>query len=171
MSVIPESNSLEVEAQNLVRQIRALLHAIPGFGVLSSERRAELNGRNQTVSDRYLESVAVALDASLHLSDAAQATSADVRHAVRFAQAFLAVADELTLLARGLRDTVLAKRGDAVNRGLAVYAIAKTINRPGDRELLIPHVDAMKRTLGRGRPRLSTTKASAAKAAATGGAR
>src|SRR6185503_19537835 len=66
--------------------------------------------------------------------------------------AFSEVADELELLARGMRYTIALRRSDAGTTALKAYGVAKSLNRPR-KAPVVPHETNMRRTLGRTRGR------------------
>lgn len=152
MSTIPPEplTPHEITAQAMMMQLRETVQGIAGYAFVGRGQRRKLNTA-ASLPDRFLQSVAVACDASSHLAGSSQITGSELRDTIAFARAYTSVADELEVIARGLRDTIAARRGDVGQRALRAYSMAKSINRPSDREVLIPHVNEMKRALGRGR--------------------
>lgn len=151
MSNVTETpTSHEVAASEMLVQLRALAQSVGDYGFITKGQRRRLNTVS-TLPIPFLLSVAVALDASEALTRAAGITGAQIRDVVALANAYVPVADEMALVAGGMRDTVQAKRADTGQRALRAYRLAKSFNSPSDRELLIPHIEDMKRTLGRGR--------------------
>lgn len=151
MSTGPEAiPSHQETAQAMMIQLRQIATTVAGFAHLSSTRRRKITS-SASLPDAFLQAVAVACDATPHLASSSQISGAEIRDGLGFSQAYTSVADELELLARGLRGTVANRRFDLGQRALRAYGMAKSINRPEDRELLIPHLADMKRTLGRGR--------------------
>lgn len=139
-------------ANTFMTQLRALMQSISGFSHISSEQRRRLIPP-AAVPDRFLLTVAAALDASSVLANAAQITGPELRDAINFTNAFESVATELELAARGLRETITTRRADAGGRALRAYRMSKSLDRPNERSVLIPHIRDMKRSLGRGRQR------------------
>lgn len=104
---------------------------------------------------RFLEAVAVAVEASPQLALASELDVAELRDVIRFSEAMTPVADELELIARGIRHTVALRRAKVGMRALRAYQIAKGLNRYDDRAAPhVPHLENLKRTLRRGRLRL-----------------
>lgn len=128
--------------------LRKLAQSVVGFNFVTADRRRKINV-SASLPDEFLEAVAVACDASSHLASSSQLTGIEVRDAINFSRAFLSVADELEILARGLRGTVALKRAEVGVRALRAYTLAKTLNRPDDRQLLIPHLAKLRAALGR----------------------
>jgi hypothetical protein len=159
MTTIPPTPINYEEAANaMMIQLRELVQSIPGFGYAAKGRRRKISSAAH-VPDPFLEAVAVACDASVQLSAASELSAPELRGLIAFARAFTSLADEMQLIARGLHDTVAERRAGVGQRALRAYAVAKSINRPEDRELLIPHLANMQRTLGRtGRPSKAAAK-------------
>ena len=165
MSTIPDQPSPHEEtAQAMLVQLRQLAHSIPGFTFVPARRRRQLSAA-ASVSDDFLQAVSVACDAQPRLASTGEITGAELRDMVSFARQFTSVADELVLLADGLRGTVAARRSEVAQRALRVYSNAKRIQRPEEKERLVPHLADMKRTLAKGR---KPEKKTAAKEAAKG---
>lgn len=131
-------------------QLRALVQQIGGFGFLAKGTRRKLTP-SATLPDPFLLSVAVALDALPSLAAASRISSVQLRDAVDFSNAYTPVVAELQLIARGLEETITARRAEAGQESLRTYSTAKSFNRPADHELFVPHITEMKITLGRGR--------------------
>jgi len=150
MTTIPEPRPVyEETAMAMLQQLRALAATVPGFAHVPTGRRHKITP-TASLPDAYLHAVSVACDASEHLALSSQITGAELRDGIAFSHAFLSVADELELIARGLRGTVAERRWDIGRRALRAYSIAKGINRPEDSAVLIPHIVTMARTLNRG---------------------
>jgi hypothetical protein len=155
MTTIPPETPIDFEQASavLLIQVRQLTQSIAGFGFLTKSRRRQIT-TSASVPDAFLKSTAVACDAQPALGTAAQISSTELRQAIEFTRAFRSVADELELLAKGLRDTVAEHRFDVARRALRVYTLAKTFDGPSDRVMLVPHLKNMKRDLGRSRTKL-----------------
>lgn len=152
---VPPASHEEIAAAMMI-QIRELAQSVSGFTFSAKGRRRKITPA-ASVPDPFLEAVAVACDASPHLGVASQVTTAELRDTITFSRAFTSVANELMVVARGFLDTVAERRNQVGQRALRAYSMAKSINRPEDRELLIPHLANMQRTLGRGRKRVAAT--------------
>jgi hypothetical protein len=168
MTTIPEITPIDFEkvAATLLVQVRQITQSISGFGFLTKTRRRQI-ATSASVPDAFLKSTAVACDAQPELAAAASISSSELRQAIEFTRAFNSVADELELLARGLRDTVADQRYDVARRALRVYALAKTFDGAADRVMFVPHLKNMKRDLGRSRTKLATEPEPAIPAPAT----
>jgi hypothetical protein len=160
MSVIDTPVPHNEAANTILGQLRTIVQSIQGFNFVTTGQRRRLSSA-ASVPDTFLLTVGLALDASSDLATAAKVQGAELRDAVNFSNAFRAVATELEVVARGLRETIDARRADAGGRALRAYSLARSFNRPSDRDLLIPHLREMQRTLGRGRRRVLTPPAEA----------
>ncbi len=149
-SVIETPISPTEAARALLVQIRALQASVNGFTFSRTPDPRTLNSA-ASVPPAFLEAVAVALDASPHLATASRVEAAELRSAATYANAFTPVAEELELMARAVRYTLAIHRSRAGKLALSAYALAKTLNRPSDRQVLMPHIEQMKRALGKTR--------------------
>jgi hypothetical protein len=152
MPTVPNTSVHEENATAMLVQLRVLVQAVPGFGYLSKAQRRSITPA-ATVPDVFLLSTGVACDASPTLATSSGLTGVETREVVVFTRAYLSVADELELLAKGLRDTVAQVRAPVGQRSLRAYFNAQRINNPSERALLIPHLANMKRDLGRTHPK------------------
>lgn len=155
MTTIPEIPIADFEqfSAALLIQMRQIAQSINGFGFITTARRHAI-ANSASVPDAFLKSTAIVCDAQPELGISAGITSEELRKVIDFTRAFNSVADELELLARGLRDTVAEQRFSVADRALHVYALAKTFNRPGARVMLMPHLKTLKRDLGRSRTKV-----------------
>lgn len=157
MPFAPETAAQHQEAANaMLLRVREIAQAVPGFTLLSPERRRRIVLIANTPDD-YLQAAGVACDAYEQLSVSSQLTGAECRAVVAFTSGYLSVANEVDILHRGIRDAVALLRYDAILRAHRAYDAAKRLNRPEDRLLLIPHITAMGRALERARSRTPAT--------------
>ena len=161
----PSPSSHEAAANALIKDIRELIETrIPGFALAAKGRRLKIN-TTASLSDAFLESVAAACVAHAELSVAGQITADEIRDSISRSRVLATVAEELSILSRGVADTAAEARNEVGKRARRIYHYANTLNKEEDRELLIPHLAAMKRTLNRGRTGGSAKRTAAAKAA------
>lgn len=160
---IPTSPRTEAARQALP-QIRTIIEGLEGLTFLSPGERLRVN-TSANINDRFLEVVAAAIEGSALLEVNAKVTPAELREIIGYRQAGFALADELERLTRGIRDTVKVHSAKVATEALRVFGVAQKINRPGDREELVPTLDQMQRALGRGR-RKAVPKADPAQPAA-----
>lgn len=152
MSNIDTPVSHAEAAAAILNQLQAITQSIPGFGFLTRGQRQRITA-SASVPDEFLLTVALALDASPEFSDAARLRGSDLRDLVNYSNAFRAVAQQFELMARGLTETIAGRRFELGKLALRAYGVAKTFNRPAEHDQHVPHILAMQRALGRGRPR------------------
>ena len=87
-------------------------------------------------------------------------TGDQIRDVISFCNAYGPAADEMKLKAEGIVQSVKTQRSAVGQVALRVYRIARDFNLPSERERLFPHLENMKRTLGRG-PKKKAVKAGA----------
>ena len=138
-------------ANTSITQLHQMTQTIPGFAYSVKGRRRKIT-TSASAPDDFLEGVAVACDASPTLAASEQLTSAELRECMSKSRALTSLANEMMMIARGLLDTVAECRNDVSKRARRFYKHAKGYDHPTERELLVPHVANMMRTLGRGRP-------------------
>lgn len=150
MTTIPITESPHtIAARELIERVRA---AVDPTGTMKLRQRSE-SVRKLTVAsttpDDFIEAAAVALEASARLAAASEVGTAELRDAVAYSRAFALVLEELNLARRMLQQEITARRGAAGKKALDVYRLAKGLNATGEDAVLVPHVQAMKRLLGR----------------------
>lgn len=149
-NIIETPQTIEEQIQGLMAQLRQMSQSIAGFTIVPAQRRRKIAQR-ATLSDEYLETVALACEGSPRL--ASEVTSGEIRGVIRASHGLESLAREAELLARGLRDTRAELRANIGARALNAYSLAQRLNGPEDREVLIPHLRAMKVALARSRGR------------------
>jgi len=137
-----------IAARDLLLRVRAVQELAGAKTVLHPAERKKLNGTSG-VPDEFLEDVAVALEAYSILVAASEASAAEMRDTVDHSRAYAPLVRELLLAARALAHAIAARRSTASQKALKVYKVAQAINRPSDEAMLVPHLAAMKRSLGR----------------------
>jgi len=155
MTVIPETPTPpptvhDIAAAKILSDVQTLVQNVRGFGFITRGHRRRINP-TATVPTEFLLAVAVALDASEKLRNTAEITGDQIRDVVAFCNAYEAAANDLMLKAVGLQDTVKTQRGSAGDVCLRVYRLSRDFNKGSDKELFFPHIENMKRALGRGR--------------------
>src|SRR5688572_16756146 len=136
----------QTAANEILGWLRGVPQKIEGYTFLSlSERRR--HSFNATLAVSFLNSAAAATEGSSALLEASRTSAARLRKAIAFRNAYESVANEMIMVGNGLKHTITLVMGDAGNAALRIYAIAKTLNRADDRELLIPYIADMRRAL------------------------
>lgn len=168
MTSIPDipSNPSATQAA-LLAHVRAMQEMIAGFTFDRPETRRRYN-LNASLPDRFINGVAVAIDASPGLARNLEFTSEDLRAVIAFTQLLQPVLEEVRVLERSLSFTIAEKRAKAGGRALYAYSLSQALNRPADSEVLVPHIAAMKAALGpRGRRKATATPTDPPQDAAT----
>jgi len=169
MTTIPDQPPInhEAAANALIAAVRELVQSgVPGFTLAAKGRRRKIS-TTAALSEAFLEAVAAACAVHPELATAGSVSAAEIRDTLVFSRVNASLAEELRILARGVDDTVAERRNNVGRRALLVYNAADRLNRIEEREMLIPHLAAMKRTLNRGRTnaqRAATARATAAAA-------
>src|SRR5688572_33168645 len=112
MSTIPleAPNPHEVAVQGFMTQLRAMQQAIPGYTFVGTQTQASLNA-TAAVSDRFLELIGLAWDNSPQFAQASEVTGPEARDLVAFHRAYTTLLNFLEVLTRGLRHTLIVRRG------------------------------------------------------------
>lgn len=151
MTTIPDvPRSHDEAARELLLRVRSLRESVPGLVLLPIDRVKELINA-ASVSDEFLESVTRGAEATPDLAAVSKLDPAEVRDVIAFSRAFVGPMDEVHLLQRMMRHTVIVRRAKVGTEALRVFALAKDLNRPRKSDLLVPHIEAMRRTLARSR--------------------
>ena len=145
----------EENAAAAMIKAREIAHSVPGFAFAVKGRRRKITS-SASAPDVFLETVAVACDASPQIGASDDLTSAEVRDCLVSSRVYTSLGKEMILIGHGILDTVAEKRNSVSKRARRVYKHAKDLDHPEERELLVPHVENMKRALGRGRPKAKT---------------
>ena len=172
MTTIPNQSPInhEAAANALIAAVRELVQSgVPGFTLAAKGRRRKIS-TTAALSEAFLEAVAAACAVHPELATAGSVSAAEIRDTLVFSRVNASLAEELRILARGVDDTVAERRNNVGRRALLVYNAADRLNRIEEREMLIPHLAAMKRTLNRGRTNAQRSAAARATAAVTAAA-
>jgi len=107
----------------------------------------------QSVSNDFIGTVIAAVEATPELKNVNKFNVAEARDTLQFIEAFGPVAARLAAMARDLKFTMQARKAKVAADALQTYDIAKGVARDRGSAGLTTHIDDMRRTLGRGRPR------------------
>jgi hypothetical protein len=159
MTVIPTPNDppavpMDFRQQSLTMmiQVRELGRTVDGFRFAPKGRRSQI-GTVASLPEEFLQLCAAALDVNPALGLAFQITAAEVREALSFKREVTNTAKETYLVAKGMEDTVAERLAHVGELCLRFYNAAKRANRRNATENPVPHLEAMQRALGKGRPR------------------
>jgi hypothetical protein len=138
------------QALALTLKVRDAVRTVDGFIFSPEGRRAEI-ALFATLPDEFLHPAAALLDLNPDLAATCGLTSTEVREAINFRRDFGNAALEVHLAGKGLEDTVAERVASVGERALKLHYYAKRTNLRDATENLVPHLDAMKRALGKGR--------------------
>jgi hypothetical protein len=148
MSSLPITESIHtIAARDLLQRVRAV-QELTGAKTLHTVERQKLNSTSG-VPDQFFEDVAVALETYAVLATASEASAAELRDVVAFSRAYAPLVEELLRAARALQDEIALRRTAVAHKALKAYKVAQAVNRPSDKAMLVPHLEAMRRSLGR----------------------
>jgi tRNA-dihydrouridine synthase len=145
----------EENAAAAMTKAREIAQSVPGFAFAVKGRRRKIT-TSASAPDEFLETVAVACDSSPQIGLNDNLTAAELRDCILSSRVYTSLGMEMIMIGRGILDTVAENRNGVSKRARRVYKYAKDLDHPEERELLVPHVENMKRTLGRGRPKTKT---------------
>jgi len=141
----------------MLTELRNAVEKMAGFTHSAKTRRRKVSV-SAAVDDAFLLAVATACDRHPELASGGQITGAEIRDLIAFTNAYAVVIGELAMLSRSVADTLAERRAGVAHKCRRVYQLAKSINRPEDRETLVPHMAAMQKYARRGgRPKRLAT--------------
>ena len=147
--ITPVPASRDQAVRDVIVALETMLRELlPGFTFLPTAQRRRITTAG-SVPDDFLEAVAVAVESTPNVAGPIPITPIELRDAIRSSRAFLSLADQLELMARGVRETVAESRAEVGKRALATYGVARSVNRHLDLTVAIPHFANMRRALGR----------------------
>ena len=148
----PEASVRTAAAQALITKVRAMRDEIPDFTSPKFVGDGRPLANAAGVPAAFVERTTVAVTNIRALSRANVLDPAIVRDLMTFAEAYAPLADELEALARFVRHSVISARNTAGTEALVTYGLAQRLaKRPELAAELAPHVDDMRRALGRRR--------------------
>ena len=143
------SSEHEARAFDMMVRMRELARTIEGFTFAGRGRRLKIANYG-TLSEEFFELMAVACDTYPDIASAGGITGAEIRSAATAARSYRALAKDMATQARGVDDTAAEVRGELGRRTLNAYVIAKRLEKQLGP---IPHLDAIRRALNKGRGR------------------
>jgi hypothetical protein len=153
MSTIETSLAPETAARELISQLQAMRQSIPGLVFLSpASVRRMIPVAN--VPEAFILTVGDAVGRSDLLGRASLLPPSAYADAISLSILYEHVESEGQQFLRGIHDTRLAARYGVAQEALRMYGVAQRFNRPGDREQLVPYINAMRDALGRSRSRI-----------------
>jgi hypothetical protein len=137
-------------ALTLTVQIRELGRTVEGFRYAPKGRRSAI-GTRSSLPEEFLLLLAADLDVNPALATQAEITGTEIRECLSFAREFGNASAETRLVAKGMDDTIAERMADVGERALRAYYYAQRANRKDSKASVVPHLEAMKRALGKGR--------------------
>lgn len=146
----PASTSYADDSLALVQEIMAMRDRIPNFAIPSKGDGRRL-APAASVPREFIELTAVAVTTRASLQRGGAMDPSETRDLLRYSAAYNPVADELEALAHFVRHSVTAAMNKVGSDALATYALAQRLSKRPETADLIPHVEDMRRALGRTR--------------------
>ena len=140
-------------AQARIEEVRALREKIPNLVIPTTKDERRKLAAAASVPPEFVERTAVAVKNSPTLGQVGTTDPEQTRDLMTYAEAYEPLADELEALASFVRHSVIAARNKAGGDALATYVVARRLSRRPQHADLAPHVDDMKRLLGRKGPK------------------
>ena len=131
------------DPHEIIARIRELVQTVQGFVHLTPSYRRQINSA-ATLPDHFYLIGGAAIDDHECMSSIAKLNGAQVRNMLTSSDALKGLANELELLAKGVRSTAAARRAYVGERLLLAYEVAKRMNRTRSREEYIAYVDQMR---------------------------
>ena len=154
---LPDPSPHEDNAQAIRLELQRLVQNIPGFTLLTTERRRRVSVSGH-VDDDFLRSMALVLEAHPDVAAVSQITATAIRDHLQFTGAHRGVGEELMLAGRKMDDTLISERASVGERALRALNIARSVNYPSGSAALVAHLEAIDREFARGRRRRASVK-------------
>jgi hypothetical protein len=152
--------SHQEDVDRIIATLRAVVHAIPGYGIPMSGHSRSLV-RNGTLPARFLYEAGNATDGHPRLERVSEANGEEIRDGLAFCDAYDTVATEMELLTRGVRFAVAAKRAQIGRKALRIYRMARELNRDDRNQTIVPHIVIMAEALAQRRRRRASKEEAA----------
>ena len=147
---IPTLSHAEV-ARQAIERIRQALEVTGSTTLTDTAEHRRLNPLAR-VTDEMLERAAASLDTYPSLAATSEFTSAQIRDVIALSLAYRSIVDEFRLATRKLVQRITTIRAEVGEQALKIYGVAKQLNRPAQKAMLVPHVVAMRQAMGRRGP-------------------
>jgi hypothetical protein len=146
----PATTSHMDAVQALVEETRAMRARVPNLVIPSKGDRRRL-APAASVPPAFVELTVVAVRNSTPLVRGGGLDPARTRDLMDFSIAYLLWADELEATAEFVRHSAIAARNQAGSDALTTFALARRLAKRPENADLAPHVEDMRRALGRTR--------------------
>jgi hypothetical protein len=138
-------------AQARVEEIRAMRRQIPNFVIPTSRGERKKLAPAASIPPDFIQRTAVAVKNSPALVRGGAIDPERARDLLSFAEAYKPLADEIEALASFIRHSITAAANEAGSDALTTYALASRLAKRPEHAELAPHVDDLRRILGRRR--------------------
>ena len=151
--VVPvATTNIHAEAAQLrLEELRQWREQIPRFAIPETADAMQRLSQAASVSPVFIELTNVAVANQTALVRADGTSPAEVRDLLAYADAYVALPDELEAVAQFIRFSTTAARNLAGTEALTTYALAQRLSRQKRYAHLKPHVADMRRALGKQR--------------------
>jgi hypothetical protein len=133
--------------------VHALRERIPNLVIPTARDERRKLAPAASVPPEFVERIAVAVKNTPALGGIGRTDPEQTRDLMSYADAYEPLADELEALASFVRHSVTAARNKAGGDALATYTVARRLSRLPQHAGLAPHVEDMRRLLGRRGPK------------------
>lgn len=155
----PEASARTAAAQALIAKMRAIREEIPDFTAPGFQGSGRPLSNAANVPSAFVERVAVAVANQPLLVRPDALDPAVSRDLMTFAETYTPLADEMEVVLKFLRHTIISARNMAGEDALVTYTLAQRLaKRAATKADLAPHVADMRRELGRYRKSKQVTE-------------
>ena len=137
-----EPSRHHVTAATILTGMRGYAALIEGFGRAAAGRRVEI-ANYSSMPDEAFEVVARGLDTSPLLVTSAKLTSAEVRDAIAYTDAYTELRDELQVFVQALDDSIAEKRGVVGERCSRAVKIGDQLTLKSENQGAVLHLRTM----------------------------
>lgn len=148
MSNIDTPLSHETNVRQMLEQLQGMRGRMPKLVDLPLAVARRMFATAAT-PDRFFDKTAVVVEQVPPLARTSLLSPAEYRDVIVFTSQYEMLANDLEQLAREVRGMILVVRHDGGQEALRVYRVARSFNRPADRQVLVPYIDMLQEALGR----------------------
>jgi hypothetical protein len=141
-------SDFEAAIQESLTRIQSVYDLVPDFQLIPPEGIREQRAA-RSISDEFLEATVTASEADEPLKNATGLDTSATRLVIQRNLRLEAIATAAEALVRNVRYNQFRERWSVAQDALHVYDVAKSFSRRPRGIALVPHVRAMRKTLGR----------------------
>ena len=150
--VLPDGKTLtRMEAEEVAARIVEALDAMGSYLNLETphpKTRRRVRG-SRTVSPEFMASMIAAVEAIPTLRKVKRFDPDEARTVIQSRDALRIISERMTMLLAKVNYTIEARWADLASGALATFTIAERLSRDPDGADLVPHVEVLRRHLGR----------------------